>query len=264
MAGHDFILALGAPVFTYHVEGFGPHLPDGAELVQLIDNPDMAAWTPDGMSIVTSLKHGVRDLLAAPEPCLRAPPKPRKPAPRLSGKPLTDRYLLQQVAALRPEGAVIVEEAPSSRGPMHDYLPITDKDGFYTCASGGLGHGLPAAIGVALGRPNEKIIAILGDGSSMYSIQGLWTAARLGLAVSFVIINNERYEALHEFGRLFELDVLPGAELPAIDFCGVAEGLGISAVRIDRAEELDEALVRSFSATAPTLVEVKVDVAHKT
>jgi thiamine pyrophosphate-dependent acetolactate synthase large subunit-like protein len=67
-----------------------------------------------------------------------------------------------QVAALRPKGSVIVEEAPSSRAAMHDYLPIIDRDGFYTCASGGLGHGLPAAIGVALARAHVKIIALLG------------------------------------------------------------------------------------------------------
>jgi len=56
---------------------------------------------------------------------------------------------------------------------MHDYLPIVEPDGFYTCASGGLGHGLPAAVGVALARPDRKVIAILGDGSSMYSNPGL-------------------------------------------------------------------------------------------
>ena len=59
--------------------------------------------------------------------------------------------------------SIIVEEAPSSRGPMHDHLPILKPDSFYTCASGGLGHGLPAAIGVALARPGEKVIALLGD-----------------------------------------------------------------------------------------------------
>jgi benzoylformate decarboxylase len=86
----------------------------------------------------------------------------------------------------------IVEEAPSSHGPMHDYLPIIREDGFYTCASGGLGHGLPAAIGVALGRPAEKVIAFLGDRSSLYAIQGLWSAAQLRLPISFPILTSAR------------------------------------------------------------------------
>ena len=172
LEGCDFILVLGAPVFTYHVEGFGPHIPQGAKLVQLIDDPASAAWSPVGVSIVTNLKAGVRELLGGPAPRPRpAPEKLLRPA-RLPGEKLTDAYLLQQIAALRPAGSLIVEEAPSSRGPMHDYLPILDPNSFFTCASGGLGHGLPAAIGVALGRPGEKVLAILGDGSSMYAIQG--------------------------------------------------------------------------------------------
>src|SRR5262249_56565876 len=129
-----------------------------------------------------------------------APPELIGP-PRVSGTPLTDAYVVQQIAALRPKGAILVEEAPSTRGPMHDYLPIIERDTFYTCASGGLGHGLPAAVGVAMGRPTERVIALLGDGSSLYSIQGLWSAAQLRLPVTFIIVNNRRYEALKQFAR---------------------------------------------------------------
>src|SRR5271165_5035741 len=176
LTGHDLILVLGAPVFTYHVEGFGPHIPEGARLFHLVDDPAIAAWAPVGLAVVTSLKSGIRDLLEGPEPRHRPSPGERVSAPVLSGPALTDKYLMQQVALLRPKGSIIIEEAPSSRAAMHDYLPILDRDGFYTCASGGLGHGLPAAIGIALARPREKVIALLGDGSSMYAIQGLWTA----------------------------------------------------------------------------------------
>jgi benzoylformate decarboxylase len=87
---------------------------------------------------------------------------------------------MQQIAALRPAGSIVVEEAPSSRQAMQDHLPMLEADSFHTCASGGLGHGLPAAVGVALGRPDRKVIGLIGDGSSMYSIQALWTAAELG------------------------------------------------------------------------------------
>jgi benzoylformate decarboxylase len=260
LTGHDLILALGAPVFTYHVEGFGPHIPDGARLFQLVDDPVVAAWAPVGTAVVTSLKAGIRDLLAGPDPQPRPAPAARIPSPRLSGPGLTDAYLMQQVALLRPEGSVIVEEAPSSRGAMHDYLPIVDRDGFYTCASGGLGHGLPAAIGIALARPREKVIALLGDGSSMYAIQGLWTAAQLGLGVTFVIIKNRRYEALVEFGRHFGLQRTVGTSLPDIDFCALARGQGVKALFVDRCDALDDALRTAFATvTQPTLVEVAVD-----
>ncbi|MBV8936220.1 MAG: benzoylformate decarboxylase, partial [Alphaproteobacteria bacterium] len=260
LAEQDVILVLGAPVFTYHVEGFGPHIPAGAGLYQLVDDPAIAAWTPVGLSVVTSLKSGIRDLLEGPDPRPRTAPARRTPPPALSGPALTDKYLMQQVALLRPKRSIIVEEAPSSRAAMHNYLPIVDRDGFYTCASGGLGHGLPAAIGIALARPREKVIALLGDGSSMYAIQGLWSAAQLGVGVTFVIIKNQRYEALLEFGRYFGLQRTIGTSLPNLDFCALARGQGVKAISVDRREALDNALRDAFAATAePSLVEVSID-----
>ena len=166
---------------------------------------------------------------------------------------------MQQIAALRPTGSIIVEEAPSTRPPMHDYLPILAPETFYTCASGGLGHGLPAAIGVALGRPREKVIAILGDGSSMYSIQGLWSAAQHALQIAFVIVKNGTYEALNEFGRHFQMSQLPGVQLPQLDFCGLARSQGVQAVSVTSIEKLDDALLGAFRADAPMLVEVAVE-----
>jgi benzoylformate decarboxylase len=258
LTGHDLILVLGAPAFTYHVEGVGPHVPPGAKLFQLVDDPGIAAWTPVGMSVVTSLKHGIRDLLAGPPPRPRATPAGLVRPPRVSGH-LSDRYLVQQLAALRPAGSIIVEEAPSTRGPMHDYLPIIARDTFYTCASGGLGHGLPAAIGVALGRRNEKVIALLGDGSSMYAIQGLWTAAQLQLPITFIIVNNQRYEALLQFGQHFGLTRTVGTSVAEIDFCGLAVSQGCKALRVERADALDDALRAALAASQPTLLEVVVE-----
>jgi benzoylformate decarboxylase len=256
LAGTDLVLVLGAPAFTYHVEGFGPHVPAGAQLVQLVDDPGTAAWTPVGMSIITNVKLGVRALLEGPAPQARSAPQAREHAPRLAPDRLTDQYLLQQVAALRPVDSLIVEEAPSSRGPMHDYLPIIEPDSFYTCASGGLGFGLPAAVGVALGRPGRKVIAILGDGSSMYAIQGLWSAAQLRLDIAFIIVKNGRYQALHEFARHFDIGRLPGTRLPQLDFSGLAASQGVRAVRVDCVTDLDGALVDAFRSSQPVLVEV--------
>ncbi len=256
LEGADFVLVLGAPVFTYHVEGFGPHIPEGTSLVQLIDDPSAAAWAAAGVSIVTHLKSGIQALLEGPEPRVRAAPRLSPHPPRVAAGRLTNRYLLQQIAALRPAGSIIVEEAPSSRGPMHDHLPIIERDTFYTCASGGLGHGLPAAVGIALARPDRRVIAVLGDGSSLYSIQGLWSAAQLQLPIAFVIIKNGRYEALHEFGRHFDLKYLPGTQLPALDFCGLAQAQGIQAVRVEKTAKLDAALTAAFRSDKPMLIEV--------
>src|SRR5262249_41727149 len=104
LTGHDLILVLGAPVFTMHVEGFGPFIPAGAQLFQLTDDPTVSSWTPVGVSIVTGMKLGIRTLLEGPQPRARSAQKPLvRPAP-LSGAPLSDSYLLQQIASLRPPG----------------------------------------------------------------------------------------------------------------------------------------------------------------
>jgi benzoylformate decarboxylase len=258
LGGADLVLVLGGPAFTYHAEGFGPHAPEGARLFQLTDNPAHASWIPGGTAIVTSLKSGIAALLSGPAPVRRAAPPLRAAPPPLFGNPLTDAYLLARIAALRPANAVIVEEAASSRGAIHDYLPITAKDGFYTCASGGLGHGLPAAIGVAMGRPEARVIALLGDGAAMYAIQGLWSAAQMKLPMTFIIINNSRYEALHVFGRHFGLQSLEGTDLSGLDFAGLAKGQGVEAVRVDHADNLDAALRDAFASPGPFLVEVVV------
>jgi benzoylformate decarboxylase len=256
LAGADLILVLGAPVFTYHVEGFGPHIPPGAKLIQLVDDPTVAAWAPAGVSIVTHLRLGIRALLAGPPPRVRTAPTVPPRAPRLPPDRLTDSYLLQQIAALRPADSIIVEEAPSSRGPKHDYLPILEPDTFYTCASGGLGHGLPAAVGMALARPLDRVIAVLGDGSSLYSIQALWSAAQLGLRIAFIVIRNGRYQALHDFGRHFVLKDLPGTQLPGLDFCALAAAQGVRAICVTRTSELDAALREAFRFEKALLVEV--------
>jgi benzoylformate decarboxylase len=141
---------------------------------------------------------------------------------------------------------------------MQAHLPILRSETFYTCSSGGLGHGLPAAVGIALANPGRKVIALIGDGSAMYSIQALWTAAQLALPITFVIVNNRRYEALHHFAQRFGLPQTVGTELPGIDFVGLARAQGCEAVSVDKAVELATALRSALAARRPTLVEVAV------
>ena len=263
LAGADLVLVLGAPVFTYHVEGRGPFLPPGAVLVQLTDDPAAAAWAAVGTAIVTDLRIGLRALLeAAPASARAAPtlaPRATLPDPRAAAAAApSEGYLMQQIDVLRPAGTIIVEEAPSSRDAMQALLPMFERESFYTCASGGLGHGLPAAVGVALARPEHKVVALLGDGSAMYAIQGLWTAAELKLPVAFIIVNNGSYEALVEFGEHFGLARLPGTQLPHLDFCALAQGHGVAALRVERAEQLPAALRQAFASAAPMLVDVHI------
>jgi benzoylformate decarboxylase len=154
---------------------------------------------------------------------------------------------------------VLVEEAPTARTPMHDHLPVTNQGGFYTTASGGLGYGLPAAIGVARADPSRKVLALIGDGSAMYSLSGLWSAADQGANVSFLILNNRRYAALDHFAKAFSMNAMPGTEIGGIDFVGLAESMGLPARRAGDVAELDEVLEWSFASAGPSLVELLID-----
>jgi benzoylformate decarboxylase len=259
LEGHDVLVSIGAPVFTYHAEGSGKYIPDGLNAFQLTEDPDWAASALAGRSVLGSVGAAINDLLSAPRTRPPAAQRGRLPAPRLAAAdPLTDSFLLQTLADLRAADSIIVEEAPSSRGPMQAHLPILRSETFYTCSSGGLGHGMPAAVGIALGKPGSKVIAILGDGSAMYSIQGLWSAAQLKLPITFIIVNNARYEALHHFSKRFGLSHPVGTDLPGIDFVLLAKAQGCDALRVTRAAELEPALRRALAAPGPMLVEVVV------
>lgn len=262
LGGHDLVLVLGAPVFTYHVEGSGPHLPAGAVLCQVTEDEAAAARAPLGTSVVGNVRLALRDLLQAAAPRERALPAARPAAPRAEpGDPLPVAFVLQTLAELRGPEGLFVEEAPTARVVMHQYLPMLRPRSFYTMASGGLGYGMPAAAGVALAQPGRRVIGVIGDGSSMYSIQTLWTAAQLGLDVTYVILNNRRYAALKRFGGVlgFPADaVLPGTELPGLDFVALAQGQGCPARRVERAGDLRAALAEALQARGPSVVEVVV------
>jgi benzoylformate decarboxylase len=257
--GHDVVLALGAPLFVYHQEGFGPFLPAGTTVFQLIDDPDVAAWLPTGTSVVTSLRLGLADLLGRPAPPPRPRPAPRPKAERIApGATISVPYLMQSLAEARPARSIIVEEAPTSRRASQTHLPIDRSGGFYTCGSGGLGYGIAASVGVALAKPDEKVIALIGDGSSMYAIQALWTAGQLRLPVTFVIVRNGRYQALEDFGAHFGMAQMIGTKLPALDFVALAQGHGIEGRRVARPDALPGVLREALAAEKPNVVEVAV------
>lgn len=265
LQGHDLVFALGAPAFTYHVEGRGPHLPAGTELVQLTDDPQAAAWTPSGTSVVGSIRLGLLDLLSRAEPPRRSAPAPLVRPPRVpepeAGERLPVAWVLQTLADLRPRDSIVVEEAPSARPVMHAHLPIVESETFYTMCSGGLGWGLPAAVGVAMAKPAKRVIALVGDGSSMYAIQALWSAAQMALPMTVVILKNRRYAALYEFAPIFGYAAgakVPGTDLPDIDFIGLAAAQGVQGLRVERAEQLAPALRQALASSAPMLVEVEI------
>jgi benzoylformate decarboxylase len=237
-------------------------VPAGAALCQLTEDPDTAAWAPVGISAVGSIRLGLLDLLAVPPKKTRPLPPARKAAARAEPTPLMSvAYVLQTLAEARKPEHIVVEEAPSARPVMQAHLPFTRSETFYTMDSGGLGYGMPASVGVALGKPGSRVICLIGDGSSMYSIQALWSAAQNKLPITFVILNNRRYAALQDFAPVFGFsptDVVQGTELPDLDFQSLAKGMGCTAVRVTDPADLRKALDEALASDAPGVVEVRV------
>ena len=256
---YDLVVVIGAPVFTFHVEGHASIF-DGTTIFQITDDPTAAAATPVGTSIIASMKPALTLLLDLLSPTSRTMPASRilPPAPA-AGDPIPVEFLLHTLSASMPDNAVLVEEAPSHRPAMQKFMPMRGQDSFYTMASGGLGFSLPAAVGMALGRPGIRTVCLIGDGSAMYSIQALWTAAQRQVPLTIVVINNAGYGAMRSFSQVMQVRNVPGLDLPGIDFVQIAQGLGCDAVRVSKASELAPALKRGLAHDGTSLVEVIVD-----
>jgi benzoylformate decarboxylase len=260
LRAHDLVVVIGAPVFTFHVEGHASIFDGATSIFQITDDPTAAAVTPVGASIIATMKPALTMLLELLPETKRAMPAGRilPPAPK-AGDPIAVEHLLHALSSAMPKTAAVVEEAPSHRPAMQKFMPMRGQDSFYTMASGGLGHSLPAAVGMALGRPDIRTVCLIGDGSAMYSIQALWTAAQRKLPLTVVVINNSGYGAMRSFSQVMQVRNVPGLELPGIDFVQLAQGMGCDAVRATKSSELAPALKRGLTHDGVSLIEVVVD-----
>ena len=260
LRAHDLVVVIGAPAFTFHVEGDAPIFDGTSAIFQITDDPTAAAVTARGTSIIATMKPALTMLLELLPESRRAMPAARKlpPAPGATD-PIGVEYLLHTLSSAMPRDAVLVEEAPSHRPAMHEFMPMRGQDSFYTMASGGLGYALPASVGMALGRPGVRTVCLIGDGSAMYSIQALWTAAQRKLPLTVVVINNFGYGAMRSFSQVMQVRNVPGLDLPGIDFVKLAQGHGCDAVRVTKSSELAGALKRGLAHDGVSLIEVMVD-----
>jgi benzoylformate decarboxylase len=260
LGAYDLVVVIGAPVFTFHVEGHATIFDGATSIYQITDDADAAAITPIGTSIIATMKPALAMLLELLPETKRAAPAGRvlPPAPA-AADPIAVEFLMHALSTAMPEGAALVEEVPSHRPAMQKFMPMPGQDSFYTMASGGLGYSLPAAVGMALGRGDRHTVCLIGDGSAMYSIQALWTAAQRKLPLTVVVANNSGYGAMRSFSQVMQVRNVPGLDLPDIDFVKIAEGMGCNAVRVAKSSELAPALLRALAHKGVSLVEVIVD-----
>ena len=256
LSPYDAVLVAGTQAFTYHAEGHGPHIAAGTRLGLLSDDPQHLSFQPGGTGVLGNVASGLAAIASGVSSKARVEPCPRAEAPAPAMR--TD-YVLHRLSRLRPEGAALVEEAPTARGAMHDHLPVTVPDGFYATASGGIGYAMPAAVGISRGAPGRKVIALIGDGSAMYSVQALWSAAEQKSDISFLILANRKYAALDSFAQVFGMNHVPGTDITGIDFVKLAESMGVPARSVSEVDRLDAELRWSLETRGPTLVEIVID-----
>ena len=264
LAEHDLVLVAGASIFRYYPYVPGDHLAEGTRLVQITDDPDEAARAPVGTSLVGDVGIAVRRLASRVDQATRKPPSPRAaPSQPESGNPISVAFAMHEVAAAMPADTVITEESASMRAQFYDQFRITRPNSYFATASGGLGFAMPAAVGVSLARPDQPVLSIVGDGSAMFGIHALWTAAQHRCPIVYVVMNNGGYSILKAFAEFQRTPGVPGLDLPGLDIVTVAQGLGVNARRVTEAADLPEACRSAFaealSQRRPVLLDVVVD-----
>jgi acetolactate synthase-1/2/3 large subunit len=250
---HLILVDSQAPVSFFAYPGKKSYLvPEGCQLHELVGPGD------DVVGSLTALVDALDAGAAAPQ----LAPVSRQPQPTGA---LSAESVCQAIGALLPEGAIVSDEALTSGltaavstagAPRHDWLTVT---------GGAIGQGLPVAVGAAVACPDRPVIALQADGSSLYTIQSLWTMAREQLDVTVVIFNNRSYAILNmELSRVGAQAAGEKAKAqldlgrPDLDFTHLAAGFGVPSRRVETAEELASALERALAEPGPHLIEAVV------
>jgi benzoylformate decarboxylase len=266
LADYDFVLVAGSSVFPYYPNIPGDFLAEGTELVAITCDPDEAARAPMGEAIVADVGLTLRALAdELSEPADREPPPARaelEPFP--PGEQLSGGEVHAVLAELFPKDGVIVLESPSSTAALRNQLRLSQPASYYFSASGGLGFGLSASVGVQLAQPDRQVVCVLGEGSAQYAITAFWTAAAYDVPVKFLVLRNGEYSILKWFAMLEEVSGAPALDLPALDVAATAQSYGVPSSTVAATErgaageELHAALAHALAQDGPRLVQVDV------
>ena len=285
LAPYDLMIALGADPLRMSVHSETDPLPEGMPVVQI----GLVDWDiAKNFGAEIALKADVRETLRVLIPVLKAAGGAALEALAKQGiaalapknwsanrakavdkilkasnrSPIDPEWLTLQLVEALPANAILVDEALTSSRQVLALRPYRDRYDFHALASGGIGWGLPASVGVSLANPDRPVVCFSGDGSAMYSIQALWTAAHHKLPLTVVIANNGGYRIIKQ--RLLAFhgdDHYVGMDFvdPPVDFVGMAKSLGLEAIRITDPGDVAPTLKSAFSRPGAKLIEVVVD-----
>jgi benzoylformate decarboxylase len=270
--GHDLVIVVGAQVFRYYPYVAGEYLPEGTELLHITADPGLAGAAPVGDSLLGDALLVLEQIVGLIEERGDRPvPAERAARSTVAGEaapPLTPDAVWSTLGALKPADSPVVTESTSTIAQQLRFMPTTRSGGFFATASGGIGWGVPAAVGVALGDRargvKRSVIATIGDGSFQYSVQAIWTAAQHRLPVVYVVMRNGEYSILKSFAELEKTPGVPGLDLPGLDIASIATGFGCRAINVDSTEKLAHEFTAALEADGPTVIVVptKPQAAH--
>jgi benzoylformate decarboxylase len=175
------------------------------------------------------------------------------------------RATVQALLSALPAGGALVDEAITTGFHVRLLYRSSTPGSYFFCRGGGLGWGVPAALGVKLARPDQPVLCVVGDGSIMYSVQALWTAAHENLPVVIAVVNNRQYGILKmnlvesgstaaREGRFVGMDL----DGPPIDFVALARSLGVDALLVEKPADVTDAARAAFESGRPTLLELPI------
>jgi benzoylformate decarboxylase len=285
LSAYDLLVVLGADPLRMSVHSEVEPLPEAMPIVQI----GLVEWDlAKNFGAEIALKADVKETLRALVPALKSnggaalEARARQGIAALAARnwvarraslveqiasrgnrsPIDPDYLTLQIVETMPGNAILVDEGLTSSRQTLALRPHRDRYGYHALASGGIGWGLPASVGVSMANPDRPVVCFSGDGSAMYSIQALWTAANHKLPLTVVIANNGGYRIIKQ--RLLAFhgdDNYIGMDFadPPVDFAGMARSLGLEATKVTKPEDLKTVLASAFSRPGTKLIEVVVD-----
>jgi benzoylformate decarboxylase len=289
---HDLLFSVGGDLFTLSLPSAIEPMPPGLPLIHLDTDPwEIGKNYPADVGILGDPKSTLPELTAAVEGAMTSAARgdARARFKRASEATLAERRalkikakalagetpvqalaLLDAIGDMLPKDAVVIEEALSSAPGIRQLIRSDDPQSYFGLRGGGIGWGLPAAIGIKLALPHRPVVALIGDGSAMYTCQALWTAAHYRIGVVFVILNNKSYRILKQRllalrGHAEQADTFVGMELtdPPIDFVGLSRSLGVAAEHAKTVHDTTDLIAQGIKANTPLLIDVDLDGAFK-
>jgi benzoylformate decarboxylase len=266
LAPYDVVLTVGTNAFrAYLFDEPVPLVEPDIRVAVLTADQAEAHRSPCELAVVAPVAAACRALVEQlPERAGNPPspaPRPARLSPPATGEPLRPGHVLDALAERLPDDVLLVEECPSSQPELYQRVPVRIPFGYLSTANGCLGFGVAGSIGLRMGLPDRPVVAVLGDGSTMYAIQALWSAARYDVGVLLIVLANGRYAVMDALARRRGgAGAWPGFE--SVDIGGLARSLGCPSVRVETHEDLlrvlDETLPGLGSRREPLLVECVV------